>query len=171
MKLVLVEDRLDRVMRIVPSLLDSIERIIIYQSERQFEASKRQYRKEPFFEKLQRVDAWSIYETLDQLYEACDEVGQPRNVLLFDLCLEDERVAFLDKLSVIYIKSKESTEGTEGRCFIYTTFDRMQQELRSNFKKHVVETDLSQENFLLYKKNALLCEALLLSTGGGRGVG
>ena len=57
MKLVLVEDRLDRVARVVPGLLDRIEKIIIYQSEREFEVSTRQYRKEPFFEKLQRVDA------------------------------------------------------------------------------------------------------------------
>lgn len=170
MKLVLVEDRLDRVMRIVPSLLDSIEKIIIYQSERQFEASTRQYRREPFFEKLQRVDAWSIYETLDQLYGACDEAGQPKNVFLFDLCLEDEQVAFPEKLSVIYIKSKESSEGPRCRCFIYTTFDRMQQQLHNSFKKYVVETDLGQEgNFLLYKKNTLLCKALSLDVrvGGG----
>ena len=42
MKLVLVEDRLDRVARVVPGLLDRIEKIIIYQSEREFEVSTRQ---------------------------------------------------------------------------------------------------------------------------------
>ena len=170
MKLVLVEDRLDRVARVVPGLLDSIEKIIIYQSEREFEASIRPYRKEPFSKKLQRADAWSIYETLDQLYEACDEAGQPENVLLFDLCLEDEQVAFSEKLSVIYIKSKEDSRGLGCRCFIYTTFDRMQQQLHSTFQSYVVETDLGQEgNFLLYKKNALLCEALSLNAEGEEG--
>lgn len=166
MKLVLVEDRLDRVARIVPGLLDSIEKIIIYQSEREFEASIRPYRKEPFFEKLQRVDAWSIYETLDQLYGARDESGQPKNVFLFDLCLEDEQVAFSEKLSVIYIKSK----GDGGRCFIYTTFDRMLPQLHSTFQSYVVETDLGQEgNFLLFRQNLLLCEALSLNAGGREG--
>lgn len=169
MKLVLVEDRLDRVARIVPSLLDRIEKIVIYQSEREFETSTRQYRKEPFFEKLQRVDAWNIYETLDRLYGACDEAGQPENILLFDLCLEDEQVAFLEKLSVIYIKNKEGSKETGWRCFIYTTFDRMQQQLYSSFKERVVNTDLSQKNFLLYKKNTLLCKALSLNFEGEEG--
>ena len=170
MKFVLVEDRLDRVARVVPGLLDRIEKIIIYQSEREFEVSTRQYRKEPFFEKLQRVDAWSIYETLDQLYEARDEAGLPQNVFLFDLCLEDEQVAFSEKLSVIYIKSKEDSARPGCRCFIYTTFDRMQQLLHSAFQSYVVETDLGQEeNFLLYKKNALLCEALSLNAGEEEG--
>lgn len=169
MKLVLIEDRLDRVVRIVPSLLDSIERIVIYQSEREFETSTRQYRKEPFFNKLQRVDAWNIYDTLDHLYDACDETGQPENILLFDLCLEDEQVAFLEKLSVIYIKSKEDGRETGWRCFIYTTFDRMQPQLYNSFKERVVDTDLSQENFLLYKKNTLFCGALSLSPEGGEG--
>lgn len=170
MKLVLVEDRLDRVARVVPGLLDNIGKIIIYQSEREFEASIRSYRKEPFFEKLQRVDAWSIYETLDQLYEARDEAGQPKNILLFDLCLEDEQVAFSEKLSVIYIKSKEDSGEPGGRCFIYTTFDRMLPQLHSTFQSYVVETDLGQEgNFLLFRQNPLLCEALSLNAGGREG--
>lgn len=169
MKLVLVEDRLDRVVRVAPSLLDSIEKIVIYQSEREFETTARQYRKEPFFEKLQRVDAWDIYEVLDRLYDACDETGQPENILLFDLCLEDEQVMFLEKLSVIYIKNKEDGMETGWRCFIYTTFDRMQQQLYNSFKERVVNTDLSRENFLLYKKNALLCQALSLNPERGEG--
>lgn len=170
MKLVLVEDRLDRVAQVVPGLLDSIGKIVIYQSEREFEASIRPYRKEPFFEKLQRVDAWSIYETLDQLYAARDEAGQPENAFLFDLCLEDEQVAFPEKLSVIYIKSKQNSNEPGGRCFIYTTFDRMRQQLRSTFQSYVVNTDLGQEgNFLRYKENALLCEALSLNTEGEEG--
>lgn len=170
MKIVLVEDRLDRVARIVPGLLDSIEKIIIYQSEREFEASTRPYRKEPFFKKLQRVDAWSIYETLDQLYEARNESGQYENVFLFDLCLEDEQVAFSEKLSVIYIQSKENSQESGGRCFIYTTFDRMLPQLLKKFQLYVVKTDLGQEgNFLLIEQNALLCKMLSLNTGNREG--
>lgn len=165
MKLVLVEDRLDRVARIAPGLLDSIGKIIIYQSEREFEASTRQYRKEPFYEKLQRADAWDIYETLDRLYEARDEAGQPENVFLFDLCLEDEQVPFPEKLSVIYIKSKEDGIQAGWRCFIYTTFDRMQQQLYDSFHERVVSTDLSQENFLLYQMNDLFCGMLPPAAG------
>jgi len=162
MKIVIVEDRLDRVARIVSGLMDHVGKIIIYQSERDFEKSIRPYRKEAFYEKLQRVDAWDMYETLDEMYDARDGAGQPVNLFLFDLCLEDEQVAFSEKLSVIYISSKESDEKTAPRCFIYTTFDRMQQKLDERFKERVVNTDLSQENFLLYKKNPLLCRALSL---------
>lgn len=164
MKLVLVEDRLEQVARIVePSLLDHIEKILIYQSKRAYETSAQRYRKEPFFEKLQRVDSWDIYETLDQLYEAKDETGEPRYVFLFDLCLEDEQVPFDDKLSVIFINNKESNKQAGRRCFIYTTFERMQQDLQSNFNMYMVNTDLNQKNFLLYRKNPLLCKALTLN--------
>lgn len=166
MKLVIVEDRLDRVARIVSGLLDKIEKIIIYQSKQDFENSSQKYAGTAFWGKVQRVDAWDMYDVLSGLYEAVDAEGNPRNILLFDLCLEDERVAFEEKLSVSYIRLIEPAPVEQPRCFVYTTFDRMQQELDQEFGTRVIHTDLSQNNFLLYQNNTFLCEALAINAEG-----
>lgn len=158
--MILIENRLDRVARIVPRLSDKIERILVYQSQQEFDQSAKEYRKAPFFGKLRRVDAWDLFSTLNWLYAEQEEDGRPRNVFLFNLCLEDERVALREKLVCVYAQDRRDVEGEGHRCFVYTTFDRMKLGLGDAFGTHVVETDLDREDFLLYERNALLCQML-----------
>lgn len=160
MKLVIIEDRLDRVARIAPDLEERIEKIIIYQTKHQFERLKADYEAAEFFQKVEQKEVWDIYETLYELYSAVDDAQQPQNILLFDLCLEDDRVTFQEKLSVAFIRNVNDAAATPPRCFIYTTFDRMQQDLNKYFNGQVIKTDLSRPKFLLYQRNPHFCQAL-----------
>lgn len=159
MRLVIVENNIGRAARLPKELLQRAGYVLMYQSEADYEASRKACAKWPFSGKLARIDAWSFFDTLDGLYAEESGCG-PRYTFLMDLCLEDGPVAFGEKMSVTWLESKRGPEGPDRRCFVYEAGDRHAADLASRFGRQAVGTDMWKDGFLDFRSNAGLCRLL-----------